>query len=108
LESIYYPNNVKGTYGYNALNRLTDLLWEKGAGSPIVWTPIYRYHYGLYADGQRANSQEYNAGSATATAEFIWQYDALNRLTQEYYANGGVNDYTRQYVYDLVSNRKSV
>jgi RHS repeat-associated protein len=108
LESIYYPNNVKGTYGYNALNRLTDLLWEKGSGTPLTWSPVYRYHYGLYADGQRANSQEFNAGSAAATAGFIWQYDALNRLTQEQYGNGGIDDYVRQYVYDLSGNRKSV
>lgn len=101
LKSIDYPNGQTAIYDYDALNRLTDLVWSKDAAE------TYRYHYDNYAGGQRAAVQEYYAGAVTPTAESEWTYDNLNRLTEEVFADGA-NDYTRRYGYDLVGNRKTV
>lgn len=88
-----------GNYDYDALNRLDELTWSNPS-------QLYRYDYDCYADGQRQKVKEYNA-SDQQVVEIAWTYDNLNRLTQEAYDDlVGSSDYTDDYVYDLVGNRK--
>jgi RHS repeat-associated protein len=100
LETVTYPNGNVSEYTYNAVNRLTNLTnWQSSARV----TPLSRYQYTLSPDGQRTKAIETTAAGST---EIAWTYDDLNRLiAEDYNAPGDVNDYSHEYVYDIVGNR---
>jgi RHS repeat-associated protein len=73
-----------------------------------LWLELHRKEIAmaaLEADGLRTGATETDS---TATVTKTWTYDALQRLTQENYSSTiSANNYTDQYVYDLVGNRLS-
>jgi RHS repeat-associated protein len=100
LETVTYPNGNVSEYTYNAVNRLTKLTnWQSSAKV----TPLSSYTYELSPDGQRTKATEVTEGAETV---INWEYDDLNRLiAEDYNAPGDVNDYSHEYVYDIVGNR---
>jgi len=99
LKSVLYENGIDGNYGYDALNRLTDLTWTNSSGQ------ICRYQYEHFADGMRSCIEEYDS-SDDLVSEYFWSYDNINRLTQEQFNDiSDSNDFTDEYIYDIVGNR---
>jgi len=100
--SVLYANGNLAEYTYDSLDRLTDLTnWQSSARQNVLSS----YEYTLSADGQRTAAAETLAG---ATTYINWSYDALNRLAAEdYNAPDDANDFTHEYVYDVVGNRLS-
>ena len=92
LESVTYPNEVRTTYSYNALNRLTGISAGQGA------TALASYAYTLGAAGNRLSVTELNGRAANYT------YDALYRLTGEN-ITGDATSGAVSYTYDAVGNR---
>jgi RHS repeat-associated protein len=91
LQSYLYPNGMQSLYGYDALNRLTNLALSKGG-------TIASYGYTLGASGNRTAVVEFGGRQVNYT------YDALYRLTGETIAGGSVSG-AIGYTYDPVGNR---
>jgi RHS repeat-associated protein len=91
LQGYLYPNNVKTTYAYNTLNRLTNV--SIGTGSTLA-----SYAYTLGPAGNRTQVTEMGGRQVSYT------YDALYRLTGETITGGSVNG-AIGYQYDAVGNR---
>jgi RHS repeat-associated protein len=83
---------VTNLYQYSPLNQLTNLTWKLNAST------IASFYYQLGSTGSRTNLSE-NVGGASRT--YTWQYDALNRLTNENISAIG----NLGYLYDGVGNR---
>ncbi len=103
--TIKYANGIESTYTYDALNSLDTLVHNKDT------TQLANYDYDVYVDGMRAKSAEQvrSVNDVMDTYHKEFEYDNLNRLTQEKstdQATGG-KSYTANYTYDLVGNRLS-
>ena len=74
-------------------------------------TSVATYGYSYRNDGLKTGATETTLlpSGATDTATLSWQYDALDRLTQEVSTDSGntARNYTNNYSYDLNSNRIS-
>jgi len=111
-ESAGLPNGVYTAYEYNALNRLTNLWnfpqYEEHPHAPAS-TALSSFAYPPYANGMRAGATEL----VNEDRWLVYQYDGLNRLTQE--KSYGITSpdplvvgdygYTADYTYDLAGNR---
>jgi RHS repeat-associated protein len=94
--ALSYPNGVASSYGYDDLNRLTNLTTtHTSAGA------IQSYAFILGAAGSRLRIDE--MGGTVRT----YSYDALYRLTAESVSNGGGSVYQKAFTYDAVGNRLS-
>ena len=96
---------LRTSYAYNSLNRLTSLVNEKTTA-----TVVSSFDYTLAADGMREAADEFLEYPASQTDEdpsIDYTYDNLNRLTQETHYNTSGYGYTADYTYDLVGNRQS-
>ena len=90
---IVQPSGVTATYGYDNMNRLTSLVWSKGA--PFAsWTSTYS------SRGQRLTSTELSG------RQVAYGYDDVTRLSGETITNdpSGANGVI-QYTLDPVGNR---
>ena len=95
LANFAYPNGVKHTYAYNALNRLTSLAVADQTSSTLA-----SYGYTLGPTGNRVSVAEFGGRQVDYT------YDSLYRLTVET-ITGGIGG-TTTYAYDHVGNRLSL
>ena len=88
------PNGIAVDYGYDTLNRLTDITQQKGGAT------IASYAYTLDAAGNRLGVTEADGASTH------WAYDDAYRLTNErrYDGNNTVL-YNAHFTYDPVGNR---
>ena len=93
LQSLRYGNNLTNLCQYDALNRLTNSVWNNDSGLTQA-----RFAYQLMNGGTRTNLVEtVNAVNRT----YAWSYDNLYRLTNEVIsATGSIG-----YGYDPVGNR---
>ena len=104
-----YPVNptgykIKTDYTYDQINRLTNLIQQRASGTPAQ---LAAYPYKLYADGMRYKLDDESillAGGGTEARDITYEYDNLNRLTDETADSSG-NGYDIVYTYDLVGNR---
>ncbi len=74
LQMLTYPNGVTNLYSYDALNRLTNLVWAKTGVAKAG------FGYTLGAAGNRLTLAETNNGSVR---NYTWSYDNAYRLTSE-------------------------
>ncbi len=87
------PNGVTANYGYDDLDRLTNITQQKGAAL------LASYAYTLDDAGNRL-------GVAEAGGDSIqWTYDNLYRLTGETRKSGGSIVAQSSFTYDLAGNR---
>ena len=63
LETVLYPNGVSHVYGYNPLNRLTDLSVSRTSGM------VASFGYNATPAGQRTSVTEGNGRSAAELAK---------------------------------------
>jgi len=91
----YNPNGVTNLYQYDALNRLTNLVWSK------TNTITAGFGYTLGAAGNRLTLAETNNGFVR---NYTWGYDNAYRLTSEQIATSAPTG-TLTYGYDDVGNR---
>jgi hypothetical protein len=87
MQTVIYPNDVTTTYHYNHLNRLTDLIVQRGPTTLATfnYNPIDRT---LGAAGERRAARE-TINSATPVAHNVnYDYDKLYRLTKETVLDG--------------------
>ena len=96
LQSLAYGNGVTNLSQYDALNRLTNQVWN------LHGTPLADYAYTLGPTGNRTALAETNNGTVRS---YNWAYDSLYRLTQETLTGGTSGTLT--YGYDVVGNRTS-
>lgn len=92
LTQVSYGNGSVIVYGYDTLNRLTDV-WHKTSGG----VTLGRYQY-LYDGAGNVSSRTDNDGSVTT-----FNYDGANQLTSE--VRTGPGAYTLSYTYDHNGNR---
>ena len=92
LQAMRYGNGVTNLYGYDALNRLTNLVWNFGG------TTRASFAYQLKRSGTRTNLNE---TVGTSSRSYAWSYDSLYRLTNEVVSDLG----NLGYAYDPVGNR---
>ncbi|HPA16325.1 MAG TPA: putative Ig domain-containing protein [Verrucomicrobiae bacterium] len=96
LIETLFPNGVAETRTFDPLNRLLYLENRKGDGSVIT-----SHRYTLDANGNRMAVEEH-------AGRFLeYQYDALDRLTQEKITDPVTGNRTADYLYDPVGNRLS-
>jgi RHS repeat-associated protein len=96
LQSYLYPNQISTSYGYNSLNRLTDMT----VGTSV--SHLAGYSYTLGVAGNRVGVTELNGRSVT------YSYDDLYRLRGETISNDPHNvNGAISYAYDAVGNRLS-
>ncbi|MES1240686.1 MAG: RHS repeat-associated core domain-containing protein [Acidobacteriota bacterium] len=91
---LSYPNGTATAFGYDPLNRLTDLTTKTAAD-----TVVQAYAYTLGPAGNRTRIDEVD-GTVRS-----YGYDALYRLTGDVVARAGVPVYSRSFAYDAVGNR---
>jgi len=66
---------------------------------------LYQYTYDNLGRNFAAHGARRSVTQADGT-EITWDYDNLNRLIEEdYNAPGSADDYTHEYIYDLIGNR---
>jgi len=97
LQTVAYPNGVTNLYRYDALNRLTNLVWAKAG------TVKAGFGYTLGPPGNRLTLAETNNGSIR---NYTWGYDNGYRLTSEQIATTAPTG-TLSYGFDDVANRTS-
>lgn len=101
IESITYPNGNYTYHWYNAVNWLIKLTnfaqYETDPDNPTGGI-FSSFEYSYYADGMRASATETLDGVSYTTS---WEYDNLNRLSEEDWGGGLID----RYEYDLVGNR---
>ncbi|SMC16641.1 RHS repeat-associated core domain-containing protein [Andreprevotia lacus DSM 23236] len=111
LSSITRPNGTKTVYMRDVNGRLTQIVHQKGT------TVLGGTTYQLDVDGKRLGRNDYdqqstlgNDGKLANPARSIgYQYDSLNRLTQEKVSDLRTpsRNRTTDYTYDAVGNRKT-
>ena len=84
------------TRGYDQRNRLTSVLTQN-----VVGTTFSGFNYVLDGAGNRTQVSEYGGRVVD------YQYDGLNRLTQEKSTDARLGNRTTDYDYDWVGNRLS-
>ena len=93
------PNGVGMTYGYDSLDRVTSLAWQRSASPPFAsWAYTYN------GRGQRLTAADLAARHVT------YGYDATSRLASETIVHnppGGLGDGVLTYTLDPVGNRLS-
>jgi len=94
LQRMQYPNSVTNLYQYDSLNRLTNLVWKTNG------TTIAGFAYQLGLTGNRTNLSE-TVGAGAGSRTYVWNYDALYRMTNENISVIG----SVGYAYDPVGNR---
>jgi len=93
------PNGVATTYNYDALDRVTSMVWNKGAAPPFA-----SWAYAFNGRGQRLTATEISGRQAA------YGYDTTARLTSETVTadpQGAVGDGAITYALDPVGNRLS-
>ncbi len=98
LSTLMQPNGVKATYGYDAVDRVTSLVWQKAASQVASW------EYAYNGRGQRLTSTDLT-GRLTA-----YGYDAASRLASETITNdphGAADNGAIAHSIDPVGNRLS-
>ncbi len=91
------------TWGYDAVGRLKTLEHVSPLSSTITYT------YGLRADGRRTGLEEKHGSDVVR--DVTYQYDELNRLTEELSTPGvgatdpDALDYLHEYFFDAAGNR---
>ena len=92
------PNGITANYAYDLRNRLISIVYSTSSGI------ISRTGYVLDAMGKRLAMAEISTGLGRHSA---WQYDGLNRLTQEQITDDatGATLHATKYTLDLVGNR---
>ena len=110
VKSITYPNDLKTTYEYDNINRITKVSTTKN-GTTAINTLLYEYDSNgnvvsetrngaettyTYDSLDRLLSVTYSDGSSVT-----YEYDALNNRTKETYSNGDVKDYVYDKKYQL-------
>jgi RHS repeat-associated protein len=93
------PNGLYVYYGYDTLNRLTNITQTK-----MLQNPVAAYTYTLGAAGNRTNVTEWD-GSNTTTRH--WDYDQAYRLISETITTI-TNTTQTGYTYDGTGNRKTM
>ncbi|HVU09389.1 MAG TPA: LamG-like jellyroll fold domain-containing protein [Verrucomicrobiae bacterium] len=102
LQDVYYPSGVYAAYQYDVMNRLTNLIYQLGTIN------LATYSYQADAAGRRTNAVEIlrQENGSYLTNTLAWQYDNLNRLTNEaLICSVSSAGYTNSYAYDLAGNR---
>ncbi|MBC3916477.1 RHS repeat-associated core domain-containing protein, partial [Undibacterium sp. CY18W] len=108
LATTTVPNGITASYGYDANGRLQQVLHQKANGSIVAGS-----RYTFTSNGQRTKVEEFDAAS-TITGNIVanpvrttsYQYDGVNRLTQELVKDrSGTTMRTIDYQYDKVGNR---
>jgi len=92
---LSYPNGVTNVWQYDALNRLTNLVWKSNA------TTSAAFAYQLGAVGNRTRLDETVNGSNRV---YQWSYDTLYRLKNEIITGAGSTGAVA-YAHDPVGNR---
>ncbi|HYG11873.1 MAG TPA: RHS repeat-associated core domain-containing protein, partial [Pyrinomonadaceae bacterium] len=96
LQSLAYQNQVRTSYTYDALNRLTNL------DATLSGTTLASYAYLLGPAGNRLSVTEQSGRTVNYT------YDELYRLTEERISGGDAQTAGQlTYAYDAVGNRLS-
>ena len=96
LVTVTYPNGVQSSFGYDDLNRLTNMPVQKAL-------TIANYSYQLGAVGNRNSASEQTNGT---TRTVNWTYDNIYRLTNES-ISGATPSGSVAYGLDAVGNRLS-
>ena len=78
LQRMRYGNGVTNAYQYDALNRLTNLVWNYGNSARASFA------YQVKAGGTRTNLSETVNGFRQTNS---WSYDSLYRLVTEIVKN---------------------
>lgn len=107
LATATTPDGVTANYSYDPNGRLLQLLHVKGS------SVVAGSRYTLAANGQRTKVEEFDSQStqtnllaANPVRTTSYQYDGVNRLTQELVKDrAGTTTRTSDYVYDKVGNR---
>src|SRR5439155_8221009 len=94
LQSMRYANGVTNRFQYDALNRLTNMVWKLNAST------LGSFYYQLGLAGNRTNLIETVNGTSRT---YAWTFDSLYRLKQE--TLGGATSGTLSYSFDPVGNR---
>ena len=95
------PNGVVTTYTYDAMNRMTVEEAKKGS------TPVSKFTYGYDDLGQKTQATElHRINGVDKSIVTDWEYDVLNRVTQEKLVHHDVSlSKTQTWQYDAVGNR---
>jgi hypothetical protein len=96
------PNGVVTSWADDDLNRLVSMSEMLGT------TTLFSQTFTLNDDGTRASSHQtqLQPDGSTVTTDTTWSNDALGRLTSETLSSSDSSqDYSDQFVYDLVGNR---
>src|SRR5207249_3446748 len=90
------PNGTQTRYAYDDLNRLTDMVSERGA------TQLSRFHYTLREDGKRSQVQEtmVNADGSATYRQVDYGYDEHDWLVSESGRDGAGDPYSKTYTHD--------
>ncbi|HJX28489.1 MAG TPA: RHS repeat-associated core domain-containing protein [Thermoanaerobaculia bacterium] len=92
------PNGVMTEYSYDALDRVTSVVYRIGAADPVE-----SFVYTFSPAGQRLSVQEANG------ARTNWTYDDASRLIREVVSDAsGATVSEVSYTYDRVGNRTSM
>ncbi len=97
--SLAQPNGVGVTYGYDSLDRVTSMAWQKGTNPAFA-----SWAYGYNQRGQRTSSTDVTAREAA------YGYDAASRLTSETITgdpSGPTGNGSLTYGLDAAGNRLS-
>ncbi len=109
VKSITYPNNLKTTYEYDNINRITKITTTNNDSA----INTFEYEY----DNNGNTTKEIRNGAVTSYSydsldrlisvtygdgtSVSYEYDALNNRTKETYSNGDVKDYVYDEKYQL-------
>jgi RHS repeat-associated protein len=121
LDSRLTNDSFYSRYEYDAMMRLQQLTHFQTDGTPNDLADlsdnqvVVRFTYHLRADGRQTGVDETwwlagdtGEGTEPRSAHYRFQYDALNRLTDEVFDHwDDTLDYVDQFEYDLVGNRLS-
>lgn len=101
LGGFTYPNGVQTSYGFDTLNRLTQMqsTCATGTGCGTPGTAIASYAYTLGPAGNRLSVAELSGRTVN------YAYDDLYRLTSETIAGAPAQNGAISYQYDSVGNR---
>lgn len=97
VQTLAYHMGVTASYQYDALNRLTNLVWTNYNHDSAILNAGFYYQLG--STGNRTNLSETLNSQPSTT--YAWQYDNLYRLTTEVISAMG----SAGYGYDPVGNR---
>ena len=116
LTGIWAPNYDYVAFGYDRGGRLTEKWYPNGVDAQMVWnadntlasltnkvgpSTLSNHVYGYDGVGNRSSQAETINAS---TLNYIYQYDALNRLTQ---VQNGLITKQENYTYDPLGNQIS-